>query len=73
MDNKHTSKKIWESSKPCFKLVNNDGDKSYLKHLLAILGLNSMKSKCDANKFVNKGEDYQIDEVKVSALESPEK
>lgn len=75
IDNKQMTKKnhVWESSIPKFKLINNDGDKSVIKHIQAILGLNSIKPQCDANKFVNKNEDYPIDKIEVSVLEESEK
>lgn len=70
--NKKMAKKdhIWESSIPVLKYINNDGDKSIFKHIQAILGLNSIKPQCDANKFFFKSEKENLSYTeKVSVLE----
>ncbi len=75
-ENKKMAKKdhIWESSIPVLKYINNDGDKSILKHIQAILGLNSIKPQCDANKFFFKSEKENLSYAeKVSVLEESEK
>ncbi len=74
--NKKMAKKdhIWESSIPVLKYINNDGDKSIFKHIQAILGLNSIKPQCDANKFFFKSEKENLSYTeKVSVLEESEK